>query len=720
MGGPDKSVHSDRDRNGSEPHSICSIEGHSTVDVKTGELLWEPEERKEEEPYTCARSCGCPTPFDGHNITLKSVLHWITSNRVEWLAGITTGLTAVPTAVAFAILAGVQPSVGLRGTWIIMLVMALFGGRTGMVYSNSGSMGVIIEPFVADEGTEMVFYAFMLAGIIQVALGFLGVAKLLRLMPVSVIIGFVNGLAIVLFLAQMKSFQEGLSLGGSGGDDDEGDDSRRRLNSFSVFTDGSEWLSGSQLWYTLLIVVVTMITIVVYPMLTKNLKGTWAVLKMLPPILVGIIVATAVEWVIVRFAAGHDGTRTLEDIANDVGSFPQPAWFDDEFDMPPLNGSTFATILPTAISLMAVGLVESLMTVRLVNEITQTSSNIHREAIVGGVGNFVAGVFGGQGGNSEIGLTMVNVECGGRTRIAATVSGLLVLFVVLGASPAINLIPLAGLVGVMLVIAFNTFDWGSTLMVLAAALPERYRSHKAVFEKKISRADALIIVVVTVATPFTNLAIAVGIGIAVACLAFVWKNSEAVTAQSYFRAGYDVKDPAIIKVYEIMGNLFFASSETFLNLFDHRNDPPMVEVHLHTADIEDFSAMKTLETLGERYANAGKRLRLRRIKKESLRVLTKAQALMSDDMDVVMDEDPLVPQVSRHPKGVGEALIINFFDRDPYTRRHRSRSMAEVAYPSPDDAVVATAVTNGGGVLSTASGDYDHGGGVPRLTSAEV
>lgn len=417
-----------------------------------------------------------------------------------------------------------------------------------MVYSNSGSMGVIIEPFVADEGTEMVFYAFILAGIIQIALGFLGVAKLLRLMPVSVIIGFVNGLAIVLFLAQMKSFQEGLSLGGSGGDDDGGDGSRRRLNSFSVFTDGSEWLSGSQLWYTLLIVVVTMITIVVYPMLTKNAKGYWAVFKMLPPILVGIIVATVVEWVIVRVAAGHEGTRTLEDIANDVGSFPQPAWFDDEFDMPPLNGSTFATILPTAISLMAVGLVESLMTVRLVNEITQTSSNIHREAIVGGVGNFVAGVFGGQGGNSEIGLTMVNVECGGRTRIAATVSGLLVLVVVLGASPAINLIPLAGLVGVMLVIAFNTFDWGSTLMVLAAALPERYRSHKAVFEKKISRADALIIVVVTVATPFTNLAIAVGIGIAVACLAFVWKNSEAVTAQSYFRAGYDVKDPAIIKV----------------------------------------------------------------------------------------------------------------------------------------------------------------------------
>lgn len=414
-----------------------------------------------------------------------------------------------------------------------------------MVYSNSGSMGVIIEPFVEQEGDlgeEMVFYAFILAGLIQIGLGFLGVAKLLRLMPVSVIIGFVNGLAIVLFLAQMKNFQALPEANVEGS---------RRLNSFSVFTDGSDWISGSELWYTLLIVVVTMIVIVVYPILTEKATGKLKAMKMIPPILVGIIVATVVEWGIVRGAAGYGGTRTLEDLQGNSdasGSVPKLAWFDDTHDMPPLNGDTFSTILPTAISLMAVGLVESLMTVRLVNEITQTSSNIHREAIVGGVGNLVAGAFGGQGGNSEIGLTMVNVQSGGRTRIAATVSGLLVLIVVLVAFPVINLIPLAGLVGVMLVISFNTFDWGSTLMVLAAALPERYRSHKAVFEKKISRADAVIIVVVTVATPFTNLAIAVGIGIAVACLAFVWHNSEAVTAQSYYRAGYDVKDPAIIKV----------------------------------------------------------------------------------------------------------------------------------------------------------------------------
>ena len=410
-----------------------------------------------------------------------------------------------------------------------------------MVYSNSGSMGVIIEPFVADEGAEMMFYAFILAGVIQIALGFMGVAKLLRLMPVSVIIGFVNGLAIVLFLAQMKNFQTDLSLGGSS-------EGSRRLNSFSVFTDGSEWLSGSQLWYTLLIVVVTMIVISGYPKFTKIIPKRLAALKHLPPILVGIIFATVVEWSIIRGAAGHEGTRTLDDIAKVDGSAPQLAWFDNTWTMPSMNGDTFSTVLPTAISLMAVGLVESLMTVRLVNEITQTSSNIHREAIVGGVGNLVAGAFGGQGGNSEIGLTMVNVQSGGRTRIAATVAGLLVLIVVLAASPAINLIPLAGLVGVMLVIAFNTFDWGSTLMVLAAALPERFRSHKAVFEKRISRADAVIIVVVTVATPFTNLAIAVGIGIAVACLAFVWHNSEAITAQSYYRPGVDVTDPAIIKV----------------------------------------------------------------------------------------------------------------------------------------------------------------------------
>ena len=410
-----------------------------------------------------------------------------------------------------------------------------------MVYSNSGSMGVIIEPFVSENGTEMMFYAFILAGIIQIVLGFLGVAKLLRLMPVSVIIGFVNGLAIVLFLAQMRSFQADISLGG---------DESRRLNSFSVFTDGSEWLSGEQLWYTLLIVVITMAVIVLYPKLTEKFSKQAPFLELIPAILVGIVIATVVEWAIVRGAAGFDGTRTLDDIAKVDGSAPQLAWLDSQWDMPPLDSETFSTALPTAISLMAVGLVESLMTVRLVNEITQTSSNIHREAIVGGVGNLFAGALGGQGGNSEIGLTMVNVQSGGRTRIAATVSGLLVLLVVLVASPLINLIPLAGLVGVMLVIAFNTFDWGSTLMILATMLPKKYRLHKAVFEKKISRADALIIVVVTIATPFSNLAIAVGIGIAVACLAFVWHNSEAINARTYYRPGVDVTDPAIIKVRE--------------------------------------------------------------------------------------------------------------------------------------------------------------------------
>lgn len=415
-----------------------------------------------------------------------------------------------------------------------------------MVYSNSGSMGVILEGFVADEGTELMFYAFMLAGVIQIVLGFLGVAKLLRLMPVSVIIGFVNGLAIVLFLAQMKNFQTGLTLGGA--------TAGRRLNSFSVFTDGSEWISGELLWYTLLVMAITMVVIVTYPRFVewKKLPKWMSFMKYIPAILAGIIVATVVEWVIVRFAIGFSGTNTLEDIAEVKGEAPLLAWADDQWNMPPLNGDTFSTILPTAISLMAVGLVESLMTVRLVNEITQTSSNIHREAILGGVGNLVAGAFGGQGGNSEIGLTMVNIKSGGRTRIAATVSGILVLVVVLGASPLINLIPLAGLVGVMLVIAFNTFDWGSTLMVLAAALPEKYRGHKSVNDKKISRADALIIVVVTVATPFTNLAIAVAIGIAVACLAFVWKSSEAITARSYYRPGVEVTDPAIVKVRENM------------------------------------------------------------------------------------------------------------------------------------------------------------------------
>ncbi|CAM9746326.1 unnamed protein product [Choristocarpus tenellus] len=611
---------------------------------------------------------------------MKDVGTWFQGNQVEFLAGITTGLTAVPTAVAFAILAGVQPSVGLRGTWIIMLIMAIFGGRTGMVYSNSGSMGVVLEPLVEEEGTEAMFYAFVLAGIIQVVLGFLGVAKLLRLMPVSVMIGFVNGLAIVLFLAQMKNFQTGLTLGGPANDGTRS----RRLNSFSVFTDGSEWIEGEDLAYTLMIVFITMVVIVVYPKLTERIPRTLRALKYVPPILVGIIVATIVEWSIVRGALGVE-TNTLENVAKVSGSLPNFAWLDNQWDMPPLDGDTFSTVVSTAISLMAVGLVESLMTVRLVNEITQSGSNIHREAILGGVGNFVAGIFGGQGGNSEIGLTMVNLGSGGRTRIAATTSGLLVLVVVLVAYPLINLIPLAGLVGVMLVIAFRTFDWGSLLMVLAAALPKGLRGYPGVQDKKIRRADALIIVVVTVATPFTNLAIAVGLGILVALLAFVWQSGDNISARTYYRPGIDVTDPAIIKVYEIVGPLFFASSDNFLELFDHHNDPDLVELHFHTADIIDYSAMQTLRTLGERYGNAGKRLRLRRIKKESLKVITKASALMAEQLEVDLEDNPELPGPA-HRLNIQNAHVFPFFEKeDGFGDRFRRKSMdeREVKVPHP-------------------------------------
>ncbi|CAM9335969.1 unnamed protein product, partial [Chrysoparadoxa australica] len=594
------------------------VSGRTTISPSTGEIEWKPHEIEEEEPYTCATSCGCPFGYNWRETTWAQVGGWIRANRVEFLAGITTGLTAVPTAVAFAILAGVQPAVGLRGTWIIMLIMATFGGRTGMVYSNSGSMGVVLEPLVEEWGTAYMFYAFILAGIIQVALGFMGIAKVLRLMPVSVMIGFVNGLAIVLFLAQMKNFQTGLTLGGPASGSTAGG---RRLNSFSVFTDGSEWISGQELGYTLLIVFTTMATIVVYPFITHRIPRWLKALRYIPPILVGIIVATIIEWAIVRGAAGSE-TNTLDDIAKVSGSLPELVWTDSQWDMPPLNGETFTTVLPTAISLMAVGLVESLMTVRLVDEITQSHSNIHREAIIGGVGNFFAGIFGGQGGNSEIGLTMVNLKSGGRTRIAAVTSGLLVVIVVLAAAPLINLIPLAGLVGVMLVIAFNTFDWGSAWMVLAAALPAKFRTHRMVQDKKITRPDALIIVVVTIATPFSNLAIAVGIGIGVALITFAWKSGDIISARTYFRPSLEITDPPIIKVYEIVGPLFYASSDNFLALFDHRNDPSVVELHFHTADICDYSAMQSLRTLGERYVNVGKKLRLRRVKSESLKLIT--------------------------------------------------------------------------------------------------
>ncbi|CAN0010476.1 unnamed protein product, partial [Phaeothamnion confervicola] len=549
------------------------------------------------------------------------------------------GLAAVPTAVAYSILAEIDPQVGLRGSWLVMLTMAIFGARTGMVYCNSGAMGSVLVSLVTTAGLEYVFYAFIFAAIAQVVLGFLNVHRLLRLLPESVMLGFVDGLAIVLILAQVKNFQ--VRSGGLAGSLPAGFDSssaagaasrRRRLeNSFSVFTDGSEWVGITELGYMLLDIVATVAAIL----------AVWRISSKAPALLAGLAAGTAMEYAIVRAACGG-ATRTLADVANISGKLPTLVWLYSDINLPPFNIDTLAKIVPTGISLMAVGLIESLMTLRLVNEMTQSRSDARREAVWGGVANGIAAVLGGQGGNSEIGLTMINLKSGGRTRLPALTSGLLLLLVVLVAYRAVNLIPTSAIVGVMVAISVQTFDWSSVPLVWASFVPRRWRggcvSRRA---RAISRADAAIIVVVTVVTPLTNLAVAVAAGVGLAVLAYSWKSGDRVSVLAGLRAGVPGKgEPPVVRVYEVSGPVFFASIERFLEQFDHHNDPPLTEVHFNQADLCDYSAVQAINTLGERYGLTGKRLRLHRVRQASMRIMRDANDLLREEvraLDVVLE-----------------------------------------------------------------------------------
>ncbi|CAM9481228.1 unnamed protein product [Discosporangium mesarthrocarpum] len=604
------------------------ISGHGA------ELVWVPEKFHVEKPETYAQSCGCASDWRSVGFGVAAI-DWLKGNRQEVLAGLTVALTIVPTAVAFSFLAGVSPQVGLTGSWIIALILAIFGGRSGMIYCNAGAIAVVVAPLVENEGVEYMFYAFMLSGIITTILGFLKVAKLLRLLPASAMIGFVNGLAIVIFLAQLKNFQ-------IEDETHDGDHGRRLstgggLGSFDVLTNGATWVQGEELAYMLINVAITMAVMGVMPKFTS-----------VPSALGGIVVSTIFEWAIVRAAIGSE-TNTLQDVAEISGGVPVPVWNDPAYDLPPLDGNTLGTIIGPAITISAVGLIESLMTVRLVDETLQSKGNPHTESVWLGVGNLVAGAFG-QGGCSEIGLTMINLKSGGRTRVAGVISALLVLFFILVASPVINLIPVAGLVGVMFVVVIHTFEWSSLRMLGTTALPGRWRSflkgEKAL--QKIKRADALVVLVVTVVTPFTDLAIAVAAGCAVALLNFAWDSSNNISAITQFRRGTKPSDPPVTKIYELMGPLFYGSVDRFLDLFDHHNDPPVVEIHCHQADIFDYSALQAINTLGERYKTVGKRLLMRRIKNESLKVITKANNLMNEEVVVSLEPESFEPPTPVH------------------------------------------------------------------------
>ena len=493
--------------------------------------------------------------------------------RIELLAGLTVALALVPEAVAFAFVAGVHPLVGLYAAFIVGLITALFGGRPGMISGATGALAVVMVSLVATHGVEYLFATVVLMGLIQITVGLLRWGKFIRLVPHPVMLGFVNGLAIVIFLAQLSQFQVPGSAESAGHGMANG-----------------EWLSGLPLAMMLGLVALTMGVIWVMPKVTRAV----------PAPLAGIAITALV---VIVFGIEVPRVGDMAGIEGGLPAFHIP--------MVPLTWETFEIILPYAVILAAIGLIESLLTLNLVGEMTNQRGGASRECLAQGAANTVTGFFGGMGGCAMIGQSMINVKSGGRTRVAGIAAALFLLSFILFAAPLIEQIPLAALVGVMFMVVIGTFAWNS-LRILT----------------KVPRADAFVTILVTIVTVATDLATAVVVGVIVSALAYAWQNATRIHANTY-------ETPEGAKVYKVQGPLFFGSSDGFAELFRVETDPQVVIVDFDGSRVVDQSALQAIEAVAGKYEEAGKRIQLRHLSRDCHRLLSKAGHLMVDS-----DDDP--------------------------------------------------------------------------------
>ena len=456
--------------------------------------------------------------------------------RADILAGLTSSFALVPECIAFALVAQVNPLMGLYGAFFICLITALFGGRPGMISGAAGSMAVVIVALVVQHGVEYLLATVLLGGLIMLAFGLLRLGKLVRMVPHPVMLGFVNGLAIVIAAAQLEHFQH----------------------------DG-HWIEGNELYLMLGLVALTMAIVYILPRLTRAI----------PPALAAILGVGLLTYFL------QLPTHTLGDMAKIAGGLPELA-----LPQIPWSLETLWIILPYAVLMAMVGLLETLLTLNLTDEITESRGHPDRECVALGAANIASGLCGGMGGCAMIGQTMINLSSGGRGRLSGIVAGVMILLYVLFLSPLIELIPLAALVGVMFVVAQQTFAWAS-LRVLG----------------KVPMNDVLVIIAVTVITVLTDLATAVLCGIIIAALNFAWHHARELYADSHVEADGS-------KLYLPHGTLFFASTAPFLNLFDAANDPAEVTLDCRHLSFVDYSAIAALMTLRERYSKAGKHLRV--------------------------------------------------------------------------------------------------------------
>ena len=482
----------------------------------------------------------------------------------EILSGLTVALALVPEAVAFALMAGLSPLTGLYAAFVMGFVTSVLGGRPGMISGATGAVAVVIVTLAASHGVEYVFAAVVLAGLLQVLAGLARLGKLIRLVPQPVIYGFVNGLAVVIFTAQLGQFKG----------------------------DTGQWLQGAPLFLSLALVLATMAIIYLLPKFTRALPASLVAIL----VIFGAVLALGID------------TKTVGDIASIEGGFPP-------FHLPavPWEWETLTIVFPYALIVAGVGLIESLLTLNIVDEMTQTRGRGNKEAVAQGTANILSGLFSGMGGCAMIGQSLINISSGARARLSGITASILLLVFIMFGSRLIEKLPMAALTGVMVMVAIGTFEWASLRTF-----------------RKMPASDTFVMVVVTGLTVLLhNLALAVLVGVIISALVFAWDNAKRIRARKFI-------DDAGVKHYALYGPLFFGSITAFHEKFDIDGDPSEVVLDFAESRIVDMSAIDALHKLTERYHLQGKKLVLRHVSSDCALLLRNAAAII----DVNVEEDP--------------------------------------------------------------------------------
>jgi sulfate permease, SulP family len=488
--------------------------------------------------------------------------------KTEVLSGLTVALALVPEAVAFAFIAGLSPLTGLYAAFVMGLITSILGGRPGMISGATGAVAVVIVALAKRHGVEYIFATVVLAGLIQVLAGILRLGKFIRLVPHPVMFGFVNGLAIVIFMSQLAQF--------------------KLVDAAGI----EQWMTGTPLMVMLSLVLLSMLIIWGLPKITKAFPSSLAAILVISALVIGLKI----------------DTRTVGDMASIAGGFPP-------FHIPaiPFNLETLQIILPYAVIVAGVGLIESLLTLNIVDEMTQTRGRGNKEAVAQGAANILSGFFSGMGGCAMIGQSLINISSGARARLSGIFASIMLLLFIMFGSSLIEQIPMAALTGVMVMVAIGTFEWASLKTF-----------------GKMPRHDIFVMVVVTLVTVFMhNLALAVLTGVVISALVFAWENAKRIRAKKY-------TDEKGIKHYEIYGPLFFGSVAAFSEKFELNQDPQEVIIDFKESRVVDMSGIEALNKITERYRLAGKTIHLKHLSEDCRLLLKNA----GDMIEVNVLEDP--------------------------------------------------------------------------------